>query len=104
MSYSVRQRTREFGIRIALGASPGEIQWLVLRRGFKILLVGLSVGLALALASTRLLSSLLFGVSAVDPVIFIGISLVLATVVSLACFFPARWASKCDPAESFRCE
>jgi predicted permease len=104
MSYSVRQRTREFGIRIALGASPGEIQRLVLRRGLRILLLGLLAGLALAFATTRLLSSLLFGVSAVDPVIFIGVSLVLAIVVGLACFFPARWASKCDPAESFRCE
>jgi len=104
MSYSVRQRTREFGIRMALGASPGEIQRLVLRRGLRILLAGLSAGLVLAFAATRLLSSLLFGVSAVDPVVFIGVSLVLAFVVSLACFFPAQWASRCDPSESFRCE
>ncbi len=104
MSYSVRQRTREFGIRIALGASPGEIQGFVLRLGLKILLAGLAAGLVLALATTRLLSSLLFGVSALDPVVFAGVSAVLAIVVGLACYFPARWASKCDPAESIRCE
>ncbi len=104
MSYAVRQRTREFGVRMALGAPPREIQRLVLRRGLKILLAGLFAGIALALATTRLLSSLLFGVSAVDPVVYVGVSLVLTVVVGAACFFPARLASKSDPAESFRCE
>jgi predicted permease len=104
MSYSARRRMREFGIRIALGAPPAEIKKLVMRQGAMILLAGSAIGLAVAFAVTRLLSSLLYGVSALDPVIFAGVSLILAAVVLLACYLPARRAATCDPVVALRCE
>jgi predicted permease len=97
MSYSVRQRTREVGIRAALGAGRREIIRLVLGRGLAVTLVGLGLGLAGALAVTRLFSSLLFRVSALDPVVFVGVSVTLAVAAFLACFIPARWAARVDP-------
>jgi putative ABC transport system permease protein len=97
MSYSVRQRTREIGIRTALGAGRREIIRLVLRRGLAVTLVGLGLGLVGAFAVTRLFSSLLFQVSALDPVVFIGVSVTLAVAAFLACFLPARWAARIDP-------
>jgi putative ABC transport system permease protein len=100
MSYSVAQRTREIGIRIALGAQPRDVLQLVVRQGMLLAAIGLFVSLAL----TRLMSSLLYGVSATDVVTFLSISLLLAAVVLLACYLPARRATKVDPIVTLRYE
>ncbi len=104
MSYSVQQRTHEIGIRIALGAQKGGVIRLVVRQGMLLALVGVAIGLAASLALSRALSSLLFGVSARDPTIFAGVSVLLAGVTLLASYFPARRATKVDPMEALRYE
>jgi len=104
MSYAVSQRTREIGIRMALGAGAKDIFKLVIGRGLSLTLTGVGVGLALALAGTRLLSSLLYSVSAVDPLAFTGVTLLLVAVAFLACYFPARRAMKTDPMVALRYE
>ena len=97
MSYSVTQRTKELGIRIALGARPSNIFTLVIKEGMVLVLVGVVVGLAAALASARVLSSLLFQVSAVNLMLFLGVSLLLAVIALFACYVPARRATKIAP-------
>ena len=97
MAYTVAQRTSELGLRIALGAQPHNIMTLVMRDGVKLAALGLSLGLLGAFSLTRWLSSLLFGVSATDPLSLITITLILTLVVLLACFIPARRATKVDP-------
>jgi len=104
MAYAVTRRTGEFGIRIALGASGGSILRLVLRQGILTALVGVAIGLAGALALTRTLSSLLFGLTATDPATFAAVVLLLVSVVLLACFIPARRAAKVDPMVALRYE
>ena len=103
-AYSVSQRTREIGIRMALGAQRSVAMRLVLGEGMFVILTGLSIGLAGSLALTRFLSSLLFGVSAADPLAFAGVALLLALVSVAACYLPARRAMGVDPMVALRHE
>jgi putative ABC transport system permease protein len=104
MSYSVTLRTREIGLRMALGAQPGRVLMLVLKQGLLLTLIGIVIGLAGALALTRVMSSLLFGVGATDPTTFAAIVLLLAFVSLIACYIPARRATRVDPLIALRYE
>ncbi|MFN0107874.1 MAG: ABC transporter permease [Blastocatellia bacterium] len=104
MSYSVAQRTREVGIRLALGAQRSDVLKMILRQGMKLAGIGMAIGLTAAFVLTRLLSNLLYGVSSTDAVAFIGVSLLLGIVVALACFIPASRAAKVDPMIALRYE
>ncbi len=102
ISYAVSQRSRELGMRMALGAQPGQVQRMVLRQGFALAGVGVALGLGLAFGLTRLMSTLLFGVSAVDPITFGAVAIGLLTVALLASYLPARRAAKVDPMTALR--
>jgi predicted permease len=104
VAYFVGQQTREIGVRLALGAHRSDILKLVFRQGVGITLSGIALGLAMSFALTRLLASFLFGVSAIDALTFVGVAILLTVVALLACWIPARRATKVDPMIALRCE
>ncbi|HUK29917.1 MAG TPA: FtsX-like permease family protein [Candidatus Acidoferrum sp.] len=104
ISRGVAQQTRELGVRIALGAQPGDVLHLVLGRGLKLVAVGLTIGLAASLAATRLMTSLLYDVSATDPLTFAAVGALLLAVALAACWIPARRATRVDPLVALRYE
>jgi putative ABC transport system permease protein len=104
IAYAVSQRRRELGIRIALGAKPGEVVRLVLSDGLRLTLAGVAIGVAGALATSRLLAGLLVGIGSNDPITFAAIVLLLVLVALAACWVPARRAAAVDPLTALRAE
>jgi putative ABC transport system permease protein len=102
LAYVVAERRREIGVRMALGATAGAVRRMVVSQGAKVVLVGIVVGVTAALASTRLLETLLYEVDALDPVVFVAMSLTMMGIGMLASYVPARRASKVDAIESLR--
>ena len=99
ISYSVNQRMHEFGLRMALGARPGDLVRMILRQGVTLSVAGAAIGLVCAAGLTRLLGSLLYGVGGRDPVTFAGVALLALVTTALACYVPARRAAEADPDE-----
>jgi putative ABC transport system permease protein len=104
LSYMVGQRTREIGVRMALGAQQLDVLRLVMKNGVQMTLVGVAIGLAAALLLTRLMRSMLFGVQPGDPLTFAAVAALLGVIAMLACYVPARRAMKVDPIEALRQE
>jgi hypothetical protein len=104
ISYTVSQRKREIGIRVALGGEPAALRWLFVRHGMALAGFGTVIGLASAAGLTRLMKSVLFGISPVDPLTYLAVSLILAAATVLASYLPARRAAAVDPVETLRAE
>jgi putative ABC transport system permease protein len=104
MAYIVGSRTREIGIRMALGALIGGVRRLIVGQGMRLAIVGISLGLIAAFAVTRVLQSVLYGVGATDPLTFVGVAVLLLAVALLACLIPARRATRVDPLVALRYE
>jgi ABC-type antimicrobial peptide transport system permease subunit len=104
ISYSVSQQTREIGIRLALGAEPGELKRMFVRNGLTLAGIGVMIGLGAAAALTRLMKSLLFGISPLDPLTYVATPCVLVAAATLASYLPARRAARVDPMEALRME
>jgi hypothetical protein len=102
LSYVVAERTREIGVRMALGATASAVRRMVVSQGARVVLVGVVIGVAVAVAATRLLGTLLFGVKPVDPVVFAAMSVAMIAIGALASYVPARRASSVNPIESLR--
>src|SRR6185295_11705244 len=101
-AYAITRRTREIGVRIALGAQRADIVGMVLRQGMSLALAGSAIGLMLAAAASRLLTNLLFGIPPIDPVTFTGAAALFAVIGFMACYVPARRATKVDPLLALR--
>jgi ABC-type antimicrobial peptide transport system permease subunit len=102
MAYSVSRRTREIGVRVALGADSGDAVRMILGQGLRTIVIGVAFGIAGALILTRTVESLLFGVTATDPLTFASVTLLLAGAALLACYIPARRAARIDPMVALR--
>jgi len=102
ISYSVSRRTHEIGIRIALGAQPSTVRWFIVRQGMSLSVIGGVAGLAVAFATTRLMSKLLYGVTPADPVTLVSVAVVLCGVGLMASYLPARRATRIDPLSALR--
>ncbi|HTP32645.1 MAG TPA: FtsX-like permease family protein, partial [Candidatus Acidoferrales bacterium] len=104
ISYAVSQRTQEIGVRMALGARPRDVLGGVLLQGMALTIAGLAVGMTGAMAATRVIASMLVNVSATDPATFMGAAAFLIAVALVACYLPARRATRVDPVNALRCE
>ena len=104
LSYEVGRRTRELGIRVALGAHHRDLSRLVIGQGILLALIGAAIGIAAAVGVTRFMASMLFGIKATDPATFIGVAIMLIVVALAACYIPARRAMKVDPMVALRYE
>jgi putative ABC transport system permease protein len=104
LALSVNQRLNEIGIRVALGAKPGDLLAMILRQGMTLVVIGLAIGFVSAMGLTRLMKTLLFEVQPTDPITFAGVSLVLATAALVASYVPARRALRIDPLRALRSE
>jgi ABC-type antimicrobial peptide transport system permease subunit len=102
MAYAVQQRTREIGVRLALGAEPGAVRRMVVMQGMRLAISGVVIGVAAAYGLSRYMSTLLFGVAARDPVVFVGVPLLLAIIALIAVWVPAARASQIDPLNALR--
>jgi predicted permease len=104
VSYGASQRTREIGIRVALGSTRGQVLWLVLGQAVRLVAIGVVLGLGVTVAVIRLVGSVLAFVSAIDPLTFAGVTLLLTSIALVACYIPARRAMRVDPMVALRCE